>query len=235
MDFNKVDDKNVAPDEERFSERRVIDSGIYLCTVKMAYMDKSQGGAECVKLELETEKGDIVSDTIWVTNKEGSMYYQPKGSEDKALLPGWRLADRLCLHATGKTFKEIGAEAVPKVLQVYDFNARKVVDKEFQQVLMSLVGKKVLTAIMHIKKNKQVKNPLGKFVNGPQHIEINEIIQFFNPTDGRTTTEIRDGIETPVYATKWTEKWKGKVKDITAPPDKSLSDPEVTAAANPFG
>jgi hypothetical protein len=225
MDFTQQIDNDIKADEERVGGRGPAESGVYLYGVTMAYMDKSKGGANCLKLSLKCDKtGHQFSETFWVTNKKGETFYiATKEDNAKKYLPGYQMADKLCFLLLGKTLMEAGKEVEARVIDVYDPLKKKVVSKEMPQVFTQLIGKEILTAVIKIKQNKRVKNAAGEYVNGPDVIEINEVFQFFNPANGMTITEIRDKKGVPEYLQEWKDKWEGQVKDTVTAPDASLS------------
>jgi hypothetical protein len=208
----------------------------------MAYMDQSKGGANCLKLNLACKStGHHLSETFWITNKKGEPFYIAKDSSEKKYLPGYQMADKLCFLTVGQTLMDAGKETEAKVIDVYDPMKKKVISKEMPQVFTKLIGKDILTAVIKIKQNARVKNSAGTYVNGPKIIEINEVFQFFNPTNGMTITEIHNKAETPTYLTEWKAKWEGVVKDTVTAPDPSLSSsvPDSNSgsappAENPF-
>jgi hypothetical protein len=145
------------------------------------------------------------------------------------------MANRLCVHATGKTFIECGKEAESKIIQIYDFAAKKKVNKEFDQVFTNLIDKEVLAAILLQKENKRVQNAAGKYVNGAETVERNYLAQFFNPETGLTLTEIKNEIETPDFLNAWKKQNKDKIRNVVKEIDPSLSSNIADAVNdNPF-
>ncbi len=122
------------------------DSNVYTTTVDMAYFDQSQGGAHSLNLTLLNDEGKKLKQTIWFTNRKEEVHYvNQKGEKD--YLPGYNLANNLSLIITGEDVNEAFDKSEKKMVNVYDFNARKDMPTE-KSVATTLLGKQIKVAIL---------------------------------------------------------------------------------------
>lgn len=190
-----------------------LDSGIYPCTVSMAHVIKSQGGAMGLVLTLKTESNREVRQTLWMTSgtaKGCKNYYENKDGE-KQYLPGFVQANALCLLAAGKEVSAMETET--KVINLYSPEAKAEVPTK-AEVLMDLLGKEIVIGLIKQTVDKTKKNEsTGVYEPTGETREENEIDKFFRAKDRMTTAEIRAQAEEAVFVNNWEQKWTGKVRD----------------------
>lgn len=184
-----------------------VPTGIYAgAKIKAAYAGKSAGGAQSVTVMVEVG-GIEHRETLWVTNKNGDNTYPDKQDKTKKhLLPGFIVANDLCLLVTNAELSDQDFEE--KVLSLYDFDAKKEVPTNVH-VITGLTGKEITLAIVEQIVDKQKKDDNGVYQNTGETRTENTIEKVLH-TDRRTVVEIREGFEEPAWATKWAEKNQGK-------------------------
>ena len=207
----------------------VFDSGLYDMTVKLAYGSLSAQEAVAVNLVLENEDGKNLKQQLWVSSnkQKGRLNYymtkDPKNEKNmiKKYLPGFELADALCLMTLGKGLSDTGTEK--KTIMLYSFDEKKEVPTEVNMI-MELLGKKITVGVIKQLVNKRVKDPKsGEYVSITETKEENEIDKFFHFPSGLTVTEAQAKATEPVFKQKWAEKWTGQIKDKTT--DDAIPDP----------
>lgn len=195
---------------DRLGGGGVLDTNFYTGTVKLAYAGQSPGGAKSITVHLDFD-GREYRETFWITNKAGQNFYQDKtDAKKKHPLPGFASVDELCLLTTGFPLEEQNAEE--KVVKIYDFEQKKEIPTNVP-VLIDVIGKKVSAAIVRQTVDKQKKDAAGEYRNTGDTRDENVVEKFFHADTSRTVNEIRDGIETGVFAGKWTEKNKGVTRN----------------------
>lgn len=211
-------------------------SDIYPAKIKLAYLEKSRGGALGLNLVADIN-GSEYRETIYITNKEGKQFYVGQDGV-KNYLPGFLNADALALLTTGQPLASITTER--KVVKIYNYDQKKEVPTEVD-CLTALHDKEVLLGIIQEKSFKSVKQPNGGYVETSETRESNVIDKVFHATTGKTVNEYRAKLEKAEFKTKWLEKWKDKVKDRTAgkapvgsgntsPAVASMSAPQTTSS-----
>jgi len=189
----------------------ILPTGIYPCIIDMAYMSKSQNGADAVNLVLKTQDNREIKQTIYITNREGQPYYVDKDSQEKRYLPGYNQVNSICDLAAGQDIGTVATAAEEKTIKVYDFDAKKELPKSMP-VLTALLGKKIVIGLLNVKENKNVKDGAGNWVAGSETRNINEINKAFNEV-GLTQAEIKAQSTTPEFLNKWKEKYGDKEID----------------------
>ena len=192
-----------------------IPSGLYNSKVTMAFFGKSKGGAMSLTLHLETDAGQAIRETMWITSgdaKGNLNTYVDKKTGEKKYLPSFVNANNLCLLTVGKEIAEVTAEE--KVVKLYSYVERAEVATPVQ-MLTELIGQEVLIGVLNILENKQVKNDAGVYVNDPSGAtrEKNEIDKFFRASDRMLKAEIAAGATEAVFVDTWDAKFTGVQKD----------------------
>lgn len=124
--------------------------------------------------------------------------------------------------------KQAGKETEAKMVEVYDFNQRKMVPME-KEVIMPWIGKPVKMGLIHLIEDKTQQNDDGKYVATGDVREKNECDKCFRASDNKTLSEALT--ESPAtFLNKWKVKWEGQTKD-TAKRVRDESLPAVEAAA----
>ena len=209
---NLSTDSSIADERDSIGSGGPVDSGLYTCTVAMAHIIKSQGGAMGLVLTLKTEADKEIRQTLWMTSgtaKGGTNYYTDKNGA-KQYLPGFVQANALCLLTVGKEISAMDTET--KVINLYSPEARAEVPTK-AEVLMDLLNQEITVGIIKQTVDKTVKNDAGVYVATGETRDENEIDKFFRTKDRMTTAEIRAQTTEAVFIDQWDKKWTGKTKD----------------------
>lgn len=193
------------------------ETDIYNFKIKVAYAGASDKGAQFIQLVLDD--GKEYRETVYITNKKGENFYMAKDKDGKesgkkAPLPGFTLIDDICQIVASKPLCEMDTEE--KVVQVYDFDAKKDLPKAVQ-VLTDLTGGSISLAIQKSIEDKKKKEG-NDYVPTGETRDVNNAEKAFDTESKYTVNEARQELEAPVFWDAWLEKNKGKTKDKT---DKS--------------
>lgn len=192
----------------------VLPTGLYPAKINHVYVHTAESEAMGFAIELDIN-GKKHSETIYVTSgkKKGKKTTYTKDGKEYPL-PGFLMVNSLATVVAGKKISEL-AEPEKKILKLYDFESKSEKPTEVP-VVMDLTGKNVVVAIRHVRKNKQVKNGQGDYVDTNEVREYNEIEKFFHPETYLTSSEIEDGVaqSEETFAWQWKDKFDGKVKDL---------------------
>lgn len=206
-----------------------LDSGLYPCTVGLAYITKSDGGAMALNLVLTTEGGKDIRQQLWMTSgtaKGGKNYYEKDG--EKHYLPGFLHANALALLTLGKEIGQLDTEK--KVINLYSSAAKAEVPTPVDMIT-DLLGKEILVGLIKQIVDKNVKTDAGYVPSGETR-EENEIDKFFRASDRKTTAEIRAQAPEAVFADTWLKKWKDQVKDKSTKNAGTAGAPAASGAAH---
>lgn len=210
---NLTTDASIADEKDSVGGGGPLDSNTYNATVAMAYVTTSAGGATGLVLNLKTDTGREIRQTLWMTSgkaKGGNNFYVDKDGE-KHYLPGFLAANSLALLTVGKEISDVETEM--KVVNVYNKDAKAEVPTKVE-VLVELLNKEVIVGLIKQKVDKTVKNEsTGEYVATGETREENEIDKFFRARDRMTTAEIRAGAEEASFIDTWTKKWIGQIRD----------------------
>lgn len=204
-------DSSIATETDSLGGNQALESGLYPCTVTMAHLNKSAGGALGLVLTLKTSENREIRQTLWMTsgNAKGNKNYYEKDGE-KHFLPGFNHANGLCLLAVGKEVSAMDTET--KVIKLYSPEAKAEVPTKVD-VLTELLGKEIVVGLLKQKVDKTAKNDAGIYVPTGETREENEIDKMFRATDRMTTAEIRAQAAEAAFAFTWETKWSGKTRD----------------------
>lgn len=190
----------------------ILESGLYKLKVIIAYLTKSDGGAIGLVLNLKTEAGQDVRQTLWMTSgtaKGCKNFYEKDG--EKHYLPGFLMANSLCLLTVGKEISQLETEQ--KVIPVWNSTAKAEVPTKVD-MLMDLIGKEILAGILKQTVDKTKKNPAtGIYEPTGETRDENEIDKFFRERDRMTTAEIRAQAETASFVETWLKKNEGNTRN----------------------
>ncbi len=210
-----------------------FESGLYDFTVKLAYGSLSAGKAKALNLLLETDNGKELSKQLWLTSGEakGCLNYFIDKTGNKKYMPGFEMANHLCLMTLGKELSKVKTEN--KTIMLYDFTQRKEVPTDVQMIT-ELLGKKITAGVIKQTVNKRVKDPgSGEYVSITETRDENEIDKFFHFPSGLTVTEAEAKMTEPKFKQEWKKKWEGVTKDKT---DKNaIADPTKSTNVNSTG
>ncbi len=203
-----------------------VNSGLYKLKIVSAYLMESTNGASGVALDFETEDGQSIQETIYITSgkAKGQKHYYIDKKGDKQYLPGFNQINALSLLTAGKNINKLETEE--KIIDVYDFNAKARLPTKVD-MLMALVDKPVLAGIFKKIVDKRVLDPeTSKYVPTGETRTINEVDKFFRASDQLTVTEIKAGATEAVFINTWHSKNTGVTKDEST---KNVSPQAVTA------
>lgn len=214
-----------------------LESGLYEHTVKMAYMGESKGGAINMTLHLADPNGRELRTTVYLTSgkAKGQLnYYVDKRTKQKSYLPGFNIADSLCLLTVGKHIAELATEA--KLVGIYNFDTRKEEPTQVP-VVMDLLGKSIITGVIKqtVDKNKNVaaEGEAPDYQPTGETRDENEIDKFFRASDGLTTAEIRAKTTVAAFKETWAAKWTGNTRDKSTGTASPAAQAATVAAAKP--
>lgn len=204
-------DNSIEVEKDSVGSSGPLDSALYSSTVAMAYVEQSKGGAMGLNLTLKTDAGREVRQTLWMTSgreKGQKNYYEKDGT--KHYLPGFNLANSLCLLTVAKEISQLETEK--KVVKLYNFDTKSEVPTQVD-CLTDLIGKEIIAGILRQTVDKNVKNDAGAYVPTGETREENEIDKFFRARDKMTTAEIRAQAEEPAFYAAWDAKWTGVTRN----------------------
>lgn len=208
--FGNLTNDGLEETQDRVGGFGAVETDYYEGTIKVAYAGKSDAGAQFVNFVVDLG-GREYRETVYVTNKKGENFFLNKDDKTKKVpLPGFTVADDICMCAVEKPLAQMDAE--DKVVKVYDFGAKKEVNKTVP-VLVELLGKKIGLGIVKTLENKSDKQPDGSYVANAETREVNSIEKVFHVPTGFTMVEVRNGVEAPAFKDSWVERNKGKTRD----------------------
>ena len=208
-----------------------LESGLYTCAIKLAYLTESTGGAACLNLHLDTDNGREVRQAIYLSSgraKGQKNTYETKDGKRK-YLPGYELAMHLGLLTCGAT--PDAWEVDNKVVNLWNREAKKEVPTNVD-VVTSLTGQPVKAGIMKVIEDKNVQDDSGAYVPSGETRELNEVSKFFRAADNMTVTEIRSQELTEgAFMATWGEKHTGTVRDKSTKTSNGPTGSNVTSGA----
>ena len=228
--FGNLKSDGLEETQDRLGGYSPLDTDIYTGKIKMAYADKSDGGAQNVNLVVDLG-GKEYRETIYITNKKGENFFLNKDDKTKKVpLPGFTVIDDICLCTTEKPLADQDVE--DKVVRLYDRESKKELPKSVP-VLVELLGKEVSLAIVRQLENKQEKDGSGTYQPTAETRESNVITKVFHTASRMTMVEARQGNETGTFWDSWLERNKGQISDKRTIKDGQAGAPKGAAAARP--
>jgi hypothetical protein len=206
-----------------------LESGLYLCTVAMAYLSKASSGALGLVLTLKTDAGKEFRQTLWMTSgtaKGGKNYYEKDG--EKRYLPGFNHANSLALLTCGKEISQMETET--KVVNIYSAEAKSEVPTKVE-VPMDLLNKEILVGLLKQTVDKTKKNDAGVYEATGETRDENDIDKLFRAKDRMTTAEIRAQAETAAFVDTWDAKHTGTTKNKAKGASGTPGAPKAPGAA----
>lgn len=229
---NLASDSTIANEKDSVGMSRVLDSGLFDFKVTLAYVNKAASGALGLVLGLKASTGQELRQTLWMssgTAKGGKNYYEKDG--EKFYLPGYLLANSLCLLTVGKEIAELDTEQ--KVIGVYNADAKAEVPTKVDMV-MDLIGKDICAGVIKQVVDKSKKDASGAYQPTGETREENELDKFFRARDRMTTAEIRAEATTAAFAETWAAKWTGQVRNkATAAKNNGTAGAPVRSPSTP--
>ena len=105
------------------------------------------------------------------------------------------------------------ASCEPGTVQKWDWDLKKDVLTEAEDVMKNIIGKKISLSIQTSLVNGQSKNSKGDYVNvAGDDKEVNSMQNAFT-VDGFSAAEMMAGVTEPVIMEGWIKNNKGKVRD----------------------
>jgi len=191
------------------------ESGVYDATIKLAYLNQNPTTKSVsINIILKNSNGKELSETLFIksgTEKGSKTYYTTKDGT-KRPLPGYAVADSLCIAAGQGSLSKCIDAAEQKTVNIYDYDARKELPVQ-RPVLITLLNKAIKVAVHQVKEDKTVKNEANQYVPTGDSRTKNEC-KFFGNSEGKTAEEITKGKEATMF-TAWAEKNTGIVLDKT--------------------
>lgn len=239
---NLTTQSDIAEDKDSVGGgNNLIDSAVYEFTIKLAYLQKSKGGALGMFLTLHTDDGKELKTNMYLTggNDKGNLnYYEKddgKGNKAKHYLPGFNLANSLALLTTGKEVSDLDTDT--KVVNIYDYDSKADVPTKVE-VVTDLMGQRIHAGVLRQTVDKRKKDDAGNYANTGETRDENEIDKFFCAKDkylNMTATEIKSKVEKAVFVDQWIEKWAGKTKDKTTKAGGTKGAPAKAGATGGAG
>ena len=225
--FSSLTTEGLEETQDRIGGFQPFDSAIHTGTITMAYHSKSASGANAINLIVDVD-GREYRETVYYTDKAGKNYYLNKNDPTKKIpLPGFNTVDDICLVTQGSSLSE--QETEEKVVKIYDYDAKAEVPKAVP-VLVGILGKTVSLGIVRQLENKSKKDGNGGYQPTAETREVNFIDKVFHTESKMTVAEARNGVETPEFWDKWTERNAGQVRD-----KRTIKDGEAGTAGRPGG
>lgn len=208
---NLTTDETIANETDSVGSSGPLDSGIYNAKVALAYINVAASGALGLVLNLKTESGREIRQTLWMNSgkdKGGKNYYEKNG--EKHYLPGFLHANSLALLTVGKEIADLDTET--KVVKLYSSEAKAEVPTKVEMV-MDLIDKDIIVGVIRQTVDKTQKDDNGVYQPTGETRDENEIDKFFRAKDRMTTAEIRAQAEEATFIDTWEAKWAGKTKN----------------------
>lgn len=189
---------------------KLLDTDVYLMDIKYAYLGKAaNSNARSFNIEATDANGNRHREQIWISNKEGGNQYKDKKTSKMEYLPGFLLANSICLLAAGIPL--IKATVETKTINVWNSEKKAEVPTDVPMIT-NVLGKPIKLAIQQTRKNKQVKNDSNVYVNtAEERIEVG-IAKAFRFDSNKTEAEIRNKADAK-FMDEWLTANKGKVRD----------------------
>lgn len=208
--FNNLSNEGLEEVQDRLGGYTPLDTDIYTGKVKAFYVGKSTGGAMSITLIADIN-GREYREVLWVTNKKGENFYLNQNDKTKKVpLPGFTIADDICLITTGEPLSKQDTE--DKVINIYDYEAKKELPTSVQMVT-AVLGQEVSLGIIRQTVNKTQKDSNGEYVPIAETRDENVIDKVYHPVHKLTVAEARNGKEKGEFWDAWLERNKGQTRD----------------------
>lgn len=202
-----------------------LESGLYTFTINTAYLGESKNGAMSLSIEASAENGQSLRQTIYITNRNKENFYKNKEGK-KSYLPGFNIANSICLLSVGKEISELEPEE--KVIKLYDYTAKSEVPTKVP-MLVELVGQEIKLGILKQIVDKNVQDGNGNYVPSGETREENDIDKVFRASDNMTVAEIKAQASEAVFFSTWETKNTG----VTRNKAKGVAAGSVAGAPKP--
>lgn len=207
--FGNLKSDGLEESQDRLGGYSPLDTDIYTGTIKALYAGKSGGGAMSVNLVVDVG-GKEYRETLWVTNKRGENWFPNKQDKTKKVpLPGFTIADDICLIATGKPLSDQVPEE--RVVKIYNYDSKKE-ENTGVDMIVDAIGQKISLGILRQLENKNEKQG-DEYVATAETKETNVIDKVFHPEEKMTVAEARGGATEAKFWDSWLERNKGQTRD----------------------
>ena len=187
------------------------ESGVHDTTIKMVYLNQAASEAQSFNIILENSEGRELRESFWIRSgktKGKKVYYDKDGKQFP--LPGYSLANSLCIAATGESLAKCISSAEKKTINVWNSELKKEMPTE-RPVIMCLVNKPVKVAVHQVVEDKVAKGTNGQYEPTGQSRTVNNC-KFFGNTDGLTAEEITKKEKATMFD-RWAAKNTGTIID----------------------
>ena len=192
-------------EDDRLGGQQLFNSGVYLATIKGAYLDKSSGGSLGAFLSFEID-GKQLRYTQYLTNKQGENFYTKDGKN--YMMMGYLAIDALMQLVAECPLEDAVTE--DKIVKIWDNDLKKEVPQT-REVFVDLLDKQVKIAVLRQIVDVTKKGDDGKYHPNGETKEENECVKFFHAETDQTLKEAMDGIEGGVFMQSWIEKFKDQI------------------------
>lgn len=208
MGFKLKGAKDIEEAVDTVGSGGALDSNVYPMKLKNAYVHIADSGAQAMNIEVEIEGGRTQRHQLWVSNKDGEIFYEKDGK--KKYMQGYLIADALAMLATGGEAGIQDLDTEEKVLAIYDFDKGQDVNKKVE-AFVDLFGLEFQGGL--IKHVKPKKSKVGdEYVESEtETVTVNDLDKVFSE-EGFTTIELVEEAEEPDFIHKWLSRWEGKEK-----------------------
>jgi hypothetical protein len=207
--FKNMKTEGLEESQDRLGGFQAVESGIYVATIKNLFAGESKHGAMSLTLIASLENGSEYRETLYITNRQKENFFINKGTNKKSPLPGFTIANDLCLIATGKELYELQTEE--KVVKVWDPDTKSEVPKSVP-VITEVLNQKVALGILKQLENKSEKQG-DEYVPTAETRETNLIDKVFHPEHRITVAEARGGKTDPQFWDAWLKRNEGQTRD----------------------
>lgn len=204
--------------EDRIGGFRLLESDIYTGKIDVACFGQSDGGAVKVHLEMTMDDGANYSEDIWISDKDGNLFYTDKQTNEKRNMKGYNIVNAICMLLTGTPLKSDDGqqEVEDRTFQLWSSAEGKKVDQSVP-TLINLIGERISVGILKTRLNKNEKTDAGYKPTNDERFE-NSIEAVFHPEHKVTLAEAVKAAEKeetpePVFFDKWLDANKGKLID----------------------
>ena len=205
---NLTSSDDIQQDRDVLGGSKLWETDVYDTTIKLAYLNKSEGGALALVIHAVNEEGSEIRFSNWITsgNAKGNLNYYEKDGK-KHYLPGYNIANAICQLTVDKEINAMVTET--KKVKLYNKAASAEVPTDVE-VLVELIDQKVTLGVVKQTVNKQVKDGPNGYVMTNEPRDENDVSKVFHTETRKTVTEIRGQVEEAEFVKKWLEQNKGK-------------------------
>jgi len=190
------------------------ESGVYDATVKMVYLNQTKSEAQFFNVILTKNDGNMAELRENFCIKSGKAkghktYYVTKEGK-KRPLPGYQIAESMCIATTGEDLDTCMKSLENKTVKVWNPEKKQEAPAE-RPVVMGLVGKPVKVAVHQVIEDRTTPNAKGEYLPTGEVRTVNQC-KFFGNAEGKTAEEITKK-EAATMFNKWANKNTGAVID----------------------